>query len=226
MLSIFSALGLDEVGQDRGDDPATSLSLLFAREGLAQEGQRPVFILIRTGDEPEAAERQGLPARVLRLLGDREGAREPLRRAVKVAFCESRISGLDEGPWQRRQETFAFGPRHRRIRERLALLGVTDRDENTSEHRHRVRRPAEGRQRGTKLLLGRRVLAAIGVAYGEHRPRPARLSGVADGLRKPASPAERSFCRTVAALDGGDPPALALDLGNRRAVAELVRKAE
>src|SRR5437762_9685327 len=226
MRLVFSALGLDKVGQDRGDDPAIFLSLLFASERLTQQRERPVFILVRTSDEAEAAERQGLPARMLRLLGDRERAREPLRRAVNVAFCESRTSGLDEGPWQRRQETFAFGPRYRRIRERLALLDVTDRDENAGERRHGVWRPSEGRQCGAKLLLGRRVFAAIRVAYGEHRPRPAGLSCVADGLGKPASSAERSLRRAVAALDRGDPPALALDLSDRRAVAELVRKAE
>src|SRR6266513_1483304 len=119
VLFVFSALGLDKVGQDRGDDPAISLSLLFASECLTQQRERPVLILIRTSDKPEAAESQGLPAGVLRLLSDRERARETLRRAVTVAFCQSRTSGLDEGPWQRRQETFALGPRHRRIRERL-----------------------------------------------------------------------------------------------------------
>src|SRR5256885_4962283 len=110
VLFISSALGLDKVGQDRGDDPAISLSLLFASERLTQQRERPVIVLIGTSDEPEAAQRQGLPARVLRFLGDRERARETLRRPLKVALCQSRISGLDEGPRQRRQETFAFGP--------------------------------------------------------------------------------------------------------------------
>ena len=55
VLFIFSALGLDKVGQDRGDDPAISLSLLFASECLTQQRERPVIVLIRTSDEPEAA---------------------------------------------------------------------------------------------------------------------------------------------------------------------------
>ena len=86
MVFVFSALDLDEVGQDRGDDPAIALPLLFASERLPQEGEGPFVILLRTSDEPEAAERKGLPARVVRLLRDREGAREPLGRAVEVAF--------------------------------------------------------------------------------------------------------------------------------------------
>src|SRR5438105_3027174 len=55
VLFIFSALGFDKVGQDRGDDPAISLSLLFASECLTQQRERPVIVLIRTSDEPEAA---------------------------------------------------------------------------------------------------------------------------------------------------------------------------
>src|SRR2546430_1432558 len=55
VLFVFSALGLDEVGQDHGDDPAISLSLLFASECLTQQRERPVLILIRTSDKPEAA---------------------------------------------------------------------------------------------------------------------------------------------------------------------------
>ena len=133
---------------------------------------------------------------------------------------------MDECPRQRRQEALAFGSRDRRVSERLALLDVARSHQHARQHAHGVRRPPESRQRGAEVLLGRGVLAAIGVTDREHRPRPAGLSGVADVLGKAPSAPERGLRGLIAALDRGNPATLGLDLGHRRAVAELVRKAE
>ena len=83
-----------------------------------------------------------------------------------------------------------------------------------------MRRPPQGGKGGAQMRLGRGMFAAIGVADGEHRPCPAGLSGVVDGLGEAPGPAERCFRRSVAALDRGDPAALRFDLGDRRAVAD------
>ena len=93
VLLIFSALDLDHVGEDRSDDPPISLPLLLPSECLAQEAQRPILILSGARDQSESAKREGLPARVLRLLRDRERARESLRRTFEVgrASCRERV---------------------------------------------------------------------------------------------------------------------------------------
>src|SRR4029077_1312813 len=77
-----------------------------------------------------------------------------------------------------------------------------------------------------KLLLRGRVVAPVGMAHGEHRPGPARLLRVADRVGEAARPSEGRLSRAISSLDRRDPAALALDLSNRRAIAELVRDAK
>src|SRR2546422_10762959 len=84
MLLVAPALDLDKVGEDRRDDPTLALALVFAPEGLAEQGQRLVLVVRGAGDQPEAAQCESLPAGALRFLGDRERTREPLVRAVEI----------------------------------------------------------------------------------------------------------------------------------------------
>jgi hypothetical protein len=195
-------------------------------ESLAEQGEGPILVVLGAGDQPETPKREGLPARALRFLGDRERAREPLGGAVEIVLGEAGVAGLQERPWQNREQTLTLGSRDRRVGERHAFLAVAEADEDTRERAHRVRGPAEGRQRLAELSLGRGVLAAVRMADGEHRFRPACLPGVADVLGKAPRPSKRRFGRTVAALDRGDPASLAFDLRRGRAVAEVVRKVQ
>ena len=226
MLLISPSLDLDKIREDGGDDPAVALRLLFPNEGLAEERQRAGVVAPRASDPREAAKRQGLPAWALRLLRDRERAREALRRAIQIARSDPRLPSLNEGPWKRRQETLPVGSRDGGVSEGFALFHVAGAHEHARQKTHRVGPPPDRRESLAQLRFRGRVFAAVGVARGEHRSGPARLPYVADGLGETPRAAEGCLAGAVASLDHRDPAALAFDLRSRGAVTELIRQAE
>src|SRR5205823_8322311 len=53
MLFVSAALDLDEVGEDRGEDPAMALPLVLERERLAEERQRSIDVFPGASDQSE-----------------------------------------------------------------------------------------------------------------------------------------------------------------------------